>query len=712
MTPADPTERSTTEPPAARREPVVRTLHGIDRVDPYAWLRDTTSPEVLAHLAAERAWYDAATSHSRSLVETLTAEMSSRVPPADRSVSWRRLRRSYYTFTPTGREYPQLLRVRHGSDGPAASDSVAEAAGGDGTGGTELLLDPSDAAAASGYVELGVQEVSPDERWLAYSLDTTGDEVYQLRFRDLDTGVDLGDVVPRSYYTGAWSADSGTFFYTVHDDAYRPHQVWRHRLGSPVEEDVCVLEEPDARFELTVRQTRSGDLVVLTARSRETTEVWLVEASSPAASATCVEPRRRGIEYDVEHARLPDGRDVLLIITNDGATEFRLMQAPLGSPGREHWQERIGEVPEERLHSVDAFAGALVLSLRRDGSPLLRVLPLDGGTGFDLQAPPAGRIALGRNELWDTDRVTVMQESATSPPTWEDVDLRTGARTVRHRQEAPGHDPDRYLTQREDVVCADGTAVPVTVTRLLETPLDGTSPCVLWGYGAYESCDDPMFDPALFSLLDRGVVHVQTHPRGGGERGRWWWLDGRMQHKQHTFDDHAGVAEYLAASGLVDPDRIATRGLSAGGLLQGAVFSQHPQRWRAVVAEVPFVDVVTTMLDPSVPLTVTEWDEWGDPRRPEDFAWMLAYSPYDNLPPAGGRPDLLVTGALHDPRVLVSEPAKWVAALRAGDSDWSPRCLFRVETGAGAHTGPAGRYAHLGYEAEVAAWLLERLDVS
>ena len=202
---------------------------------------------------------------------------------------------------------------------------------------------------------------------------------------------------------------------------------------------------------------------------------------------------------------------------------------------------------------------------------------------------------------------------------------------------------------------------------------------------------------------------MHTHVRGGGERGRWWWLDGRLEHKQHTFDDHVTVAEHLAATGMVDPVRIATRGLSAGGLLQGAVFSQHPSRWRAVVAEVPFVDVVTTMLDPSVPLTVNEWDEWGDPRRPDDFAWMLRYSPYDNLPAAGDRPDLLVTGALHDPRVLVSEPAKWVAALRASDPEWGPRCLFRVETGAGAHTGPAGRYAHLGYEAEVAAWLLQRL---
>jgi oligopeptidase B len=702
-----------TTPPTARRAPTVRSLHGVDRVDDYAWLRDTSSPEVLAHLAAERAWYDAASSHSRSLVETLATEMSSRVPPADRSVSWGRLRFSYYTFTAAGREYPQLMRVRHHSDGVHATESVARTEEADGKPRPEVIFDAAVHAGGSEYVDVGVQLVSPDERWLAYSLDTTGEEVFGLAFRDLDRGLDLDEVIPRTYYSGAWSADSSTFFYTVHDDAYRPYQVWRHRLGSDVQDDVCVLDEPDARFELTVRHTRSGDLVVLTARSRETTEVWLVDAHSPTQEATCVEPRRRGVEYDVEHARPASGRDVLLLLTNDGATEFRLMEAPLATPGREHWHERVAENPAERLHAVDAFADALVLSLRRDGSPCLRVLPLDGDGGFDLTPTlPAGRISLGRNEVWHTESVTVVEESSISPATWWDVDLRTGARTLRHRQEAPGHKPELYVTQRQEVVGADGTSVPFTLTRHGQTPLDGTAPCLLWGYGAYESCDDPEFDPALTSLLDRGVVHVHTHVRGGGERGRWWWLDGRLKHKQHTFDDHVTVAEHLAATGMVDPDRIATRGLSAGGLLQGAVFSQHPSRWRAVVAEVPFVDVVTTMLDPSVPLTVNEWDEWGDPHRPDDFDWMLRYSPYDNLPAAGDRPDLLVTGALHDPRVLVSEPAKWVAALRASDPEWGPRCLFRVETGAGAHTGPAGRYAHLGYEAEVAAWLLQRLGAA
>ena len=708
------TAASPSHPPVARCDAVIRELHGVTRVDDYAWLRDTSAAEVLDHLTAERAWYDAATAHLHSQVETLVTEMSSRVPPADRSVSWQRVRCSYYTSTPAGSEYAQLLRVCHQPEGTYTTDFVVTGPPSGGTGGEpERLLDPAELATGAGgdgnYVDVDLQEVSPDERFLAYSVDTVGDEVYRLRFRDLLLGEDLHEQVPRVNFTGAWGADSRTFFYTVHDESYRPYQVWRHTLGTPVADDVCCFEESDERFTVGVRLTRSGDVIAVTSQSRDTSEVWLVDAHAPTSPARCVEPRRSGVEYDVEHARL-DGTDVLLVLTDDGAREFRLLRAPLDHPGREQWVELVAEHRQERLHAVDAFADHLVLSLRREGSPRLRVLPLGGGQPYDLEpALPAGSIELARNELWQATSVTVVEQSYTQPPAWWDVDLVTGERTLRHRQDAPGHDPNAYVTERLLVAHPDGVEVPVTLTRHAATPLDGSAPALLWGYGAYESCDDPEFDPALPSLLDRGVVHVHTHVRGGGEAGRGWWLDGRLQTKQHTFDDHLLVADYLAEAGLVDPVRIATRGLSAGGLLQGAVFSQRPDRWRAVVAEVPFVDVVTSMLDSSVPLTANEWGEWGDPRRSEDFAWMLAYSPYDNVPAAGGRPDLLVTGALHDPRVMVWEPAKWVAALRASDPEWSPRCLFRCQLGAGAHTGPSGRFAHLRYEAEVYAWVLDRL---
>ncbi len=699
-------------PPRPEARPYTRSLHGVDRVDDFAWLRKTADPQVLDHLAAERAYYDAATAHLRPLAEDVYQEMVSRLPSTESSVSWRLEQFSYYTRTPEGSEYPQLIRDLHHRVPHHTTESVASAAGTADSAAGQLLLDPAVLAAGSRYVDLGLCQPSPDERLLAYSVDTTGQEVFELRFRDLDAGAELPDTIPRSSYGGAWSADSGSFFYTVSDQAQRPFQVWRHDLGTPVADDTCVLTEPDERFEVSVRGCRSGDVIVVWAQSRDTSEVWLVDAHDPTAPPRCVEPRRPGVEYHCEHARSADG-DVVAIVTNDGATEFRLMTAPLRSPGRDSWSELVPERRDERLERVDGFADHLVLRLRRDGAPLLRALPLRADAGaepVDIACSlPAGTIALGRNELFGVTSVTVVEQSYTRPPAWYDVDLASGGRRLRHVQPVPGYDPDRYRSERISVPSTDGVAVPVTVVRRDDVALDGSAPALMYGYGAYEYSFEPEFDPALPSLLDRGVVFVHAHVRGGGEGGRRWWLDGRLRSKQHTFTDHLAVADAIAGE-LVDPDRIVTRGLSAGGLLQAAVFSQRPGRWRAVVAEVPFVDVVTTMLDSSVPLTAGEWDEWGDPRRREDFAAMLAYSPYDNLPPAGERPDLLVTGAVHDPRVMVWEPAKWVAALRAGDPEWAPRCLFRCEVGEGAHTGPSGRFAHLRYEAEIYAWLLPHLD--
>ncbi|HET6562410.1 MAG TPA: prolyl oligopeptidase family serine peptidase [Marmoricola sp.] len=705
--------------PQAPRKSFEHTEQGTTRPDPYHWLRDVTSDEVLAHLRAERTWYDTATGHLSSFVETLRSEMMGRTPAADSSVSWRLGNSSYYTHLPAGRDYKQLLRDLNTFREPFQADPEDRRGADDGfLRDTQLLLDANDLAAGADHVELGLLLVSPDERLLAWSVDLVGDEVYRLRFRDLDTGRDLTDEVPRSYYGGAWSADSTTFFYTVHDEAYRPFQVWRHSVGSPVGDDVLVLEEPDQRFELTVRAARSGRAVLVTALSRDTREVWFVDSRSFETAPRSIGGRRSGVEYDAEHLLLPDGSEQLLLVTNDEAEEFRLVRAPVPRAGHQDhvvWEPVRKEDPAERLESADAFAGHVVLSFRSEAEHRLRVLGVDdlAGAGFVVRpAFAAGTVELGPNEQYDAAAVTVADQSYVHPCVWSDVDLTTGSRVERHRQEAPGHDPDDYVCERHSFPAPDGTSVPATVVRRRDTRLDGSAPALVYGYGAYEATFEPEWDAALPSLLDREVVFVHAHVRGGGEGGRRWWLDGRLGRKQNTFTDQAAVADGLAAQGLVDGSRIATRGLSAGGLLMGAVFSQRPDRWRAVVAEVPFVDVVNTMFDASVPLTVQEWDEWGDPRDPEHLSWLLAYSPYDNLPPAGGRPDLLVTGAVHDPRVMVWEPAKWVAALRHSDPEWSPRCLFRCETGAGAHAGPSGRFSRLRYEAEVCAWLLDRLEVS
>jgi oligopeptidase B len=699
-----------TGPPTPPRRPLSHTEHGVVRDDPWGWLRDVDSPEVRGHLVAERSWYDVATGHLHPLVEDVRAEMVARTPATDSSVNWLRGAFSYYTRVPTGREHVQLLRYLH-------RNSVRNPSSGANSSTETVLLDLNVESAGSAYAELGLTRVSPDDGLLAWSVDLTGDEVYTLRFRDLTTGEDLPEEVPRSYYSGAWSADSRHFFYTVHDGAYRPFQVWRHELGTSVEDDALVLTEPDERFELQVRATRSGALVLLWAGSRDTSEVWVVDAADPTSPPRSVGGRRPGVEYHAEHLAAPDGVGSLLCVTDDGAVEFRLVSAPVPrETDQDHtaWRPLRDAEPAVRLERVEAFAGHVVLQVRTQGERRLRVLPAHDLTGTFLEIAPrfeAGSIALGPNEEYDATTLLVADRSYVHPTVWSDVDPRTGERTERLTKTAPGHDPTAYVCERRSFPAPDGTPVGATLVRHRDTALDGTAPALLYGYGAYEAVDEPEWDAALPSLLDRGVVYVHTHIRGGGEGGRRWWLGGRLKHKQNTFSDHVAVADGLAAEGLVDGTRIATRGLSAGGLLQGAVFSQRPDRWRAVVAEVPFVDVVSTMFDASIPLTVNEWDEWGDPRRRADFDWLLGYSPYDNPPPAGHRPDLLVTGALHDPRVMVWEPAKWVARLRETDPEWAPRCLFRCETGAGAHTGPAGRYAHLAYEAEVYAWVLDKLAV-
>jgi oligopeptidase B len=658
-------------------------------VDEYAWMRDHDDARLAAYLRAERGHYDVATNHQQRLRGVLFGEVERRLPQTDSSVSWKRGDFFYYTRTVPGSEYEQFVSTRD----PSVVDRP--------------ILDGAEFAGSSGYVGFGLREPSPDGRLLAYSVDTTGDEVYRLHFRDVKTGKDLPDYCPRTYYTGAWSSDSRTFFYTVHDALYRPYQVWRHTVGES--RDALVFTEPDVRYEVTVRPTTGGRYVVIESACRDTTEAWLVPADRPDAPPTVVAPRAKGVEYRVDHC---PQTDELYLVTNDGAIEFRLARAPLSTPDRAHWTDVTPPRPGERLLAAHVLRDHLLLELRRDGFPLLRAVDRATGAERELTAGlPAGTIALATEVEYAGHEITVRVESLVEPPVWYTVDLRTGERAERKRQQVPGYNPAAYRTERRQATTPDGTLIPVTLAWRADTPLDGTAPCLQYGYGAYESCADPAYDPMLPSLLDRGLVYAVAHIRGGGENGRGWWLDGHLDRKPNTFADHIAVADWLAGAGLVDGARIVTRGLSAGGLLQAAVYTRAPQRWRAVVAEVPFVDVVTTMLDADIPLTANEWDEWGDPRREADFHWLRAYSPYDNAP-AGPRPPLLVTGAVHDPRVMVHEPAKWVARLRSTAKPHDAPVLFRVELGAGAHTGPTGRYEHYRYEAEILGWVLDQLAAS
>jgi oligopeptidase B len=660
------------------------------------------------YLIAERAYYDAQTRPLAGLTEELYREAAARTPTqAEDSASWTLRGYRYWHRTPEGAENRQLLRAP--ADGPAIRRDG-------GLAPEQLLLDENELGAPTGYVEVGVAEVSPDNQLLAWSADTSGAEIYRLRFTNLGTGELLPEVIERSYPGAAWAADSQHFFYLVPDELNRPHQVWRHRVGTQAGTDVLVYSEDDARYDLTLLTSRSGELIIIAAACRDTTEVRIIPAGQPLAEPTVIEPRRRGVEYRVDHVLDPaGGSGDLLIVTDDGAPEFTLMRAPVAEPGRANWTSAgcpavAPARADTRLVRCDALASHLLLTLRRDGAPLLAITDLAGGAVLEI-APQltAGSIAVAHAGDYHSGSVLIVEESLIEPARWSELDLATGRRHEVKRDTVPGYDAGRYRTERIEVRAADGVAVPVTLAYREGTSLDATAPCLLYGYGAYESCLDAEFDRTLPSLLDRGVVYAVAHVRGGGERGRSWWQQGRLRAKPRTFDDFIDVANGLAGR-VVDGTRIVSRGLSAGGLLQGAVYSKAPGRWRAVIAEVPFVDCVTSMLDPGIPLTVNEWDEWGDPRDPGDFACMRSYSPYEN-PPPGRRPDLLVTGAVHDPRVLVHEPAKWVARLRATDTE-SSRVVFRVELGAGAHTGPSGRYGHLRYEAEVCAFILDAMELA
>jgi oligopeptidase B len=654
----------------AARRPVRRVLHGEEVVDDYGWLRDRDDPATMAHLTAENAYTDAVLAGQAGLRERLYGELAARRPEAEVSAPWDRAGWTYYTRLVAGGAYPVWCRTPLGG------------------GPEQVLLDGN--ALAGEYFAAGVVEVSPDARLLAYSVDLVGDEVYTLRFRDLHAGAELPDAVGGTYYGLGWAADSRSVLYTRLDAAKRPYQVWRHVLGGPADE--LVYEETDEQYELTVSASRDGRWLLLRSAARASSEVRAVPADDPAAAPLLLVPRRPGVEYDVD----PQGPRWLMV-TNDGAPDFRLLA---GAPG--DWAELLPARDGVRLAAVVALRAAVAVAERSGGRTSVRVL-----AGPAVPAAEAGVAEFARNEEFDSAEVQVRVSSLVDPPAVLALDVRTGARRERWRQEVLDYDPGRYAARRLVAVADDGVEVPVSLVSRRDVPVDGTAPGVLTGYGAYEWSYDPDFYPLLLPLLDRGVVCAIAHIRGGGELGRGWWEAGRLAAKPTTFTDFLSCARMLVTEGWVAPERLAARGGSAGGLLMGAVLARAPQQFRAVVAEVPFVDVVTTMLDPTLPLTTLEYDEWGDPRRPEDYAWMRAYSPYDNVP-AGRLPAVLVTASLYDPRVSYHEPAKWVAKLRAAGGGGGP-VLLRTELGAAGHGGPSGRYARWRHEAFVLAFLLVEL---
>ena len=680
-------------PPQAPRRPSSRTLHGRTVSDDYAWMRQTDDPELLAYLEQENAWTEQGTSALAALRAEIEKELAATLPDEDLSAPRVRHGWEHRQRRPAGMQYVEHVRRPAGSDGA-----------------WQTILDENVLVQGHDFVELGVCEPSPDGRLLAYSVDHAGAEVYELRVRDLATGTDLPDRLVGTYYGLAWAADSASLLYTTLDDAFRPDTVRHHVLGADQQDDGVAWHEDDRRFELEVAASRSGAFAVLLARSRDTTEVRLVPLADLGSAPTAVAGRVPAREYFVDHEPGTDG-DVggrLVIVTDADAPEYRVVTAPVDDPAT--WTDLLPHDPARRVCSADVVGGHVVVGERSGGGQRVRVLDTAGHTVRVVEpAGPGETVRVGDNDDIGSRAVRLVREGWVRPPATVDHDLGTGVETVVHEQ-AVLADLSAYRCEVVQAPAPDGTPVPVSLVRS-PTARDG-GPCLLYGYGAYETCLDPEFWPDMLPLLDRGVTFAVAHVRGGGELGRSWWQQGRLLRKRTTFTDFVACAEHLVATGVTTPAGLAARGGSAGGLLMGAVAHLSPELFAAVVAEVPFVDVVTTMLDHSLPLTVAELEEWGDPRVEAEHDYLASYSPYDNLP-GPRRPALLVTASRHDPRVSVHEPAKWVARMRAAELEHPAErggpLLLRTLLGGGAHTGPTGRYDAWREEAVLHAFVLDQV---
>jgi oligopeptidase B len=702
---------STPQPVVTKHVEHVREHHGDRVVDPFEWLRDKDNPEVVAHLEAENAYAEARTSHLEPLRGRIFDEIKSRTQETDLSVPVAYRGWWYYSRTFEGKQYAAQCRVRvvAGRERPQLEPGVSPE-------GEQVLLDGNAEAEGHEFFSLGAFDVSPDGRRIAYAVDVEGDERFALRVKDIETGEVIDEAVREIGYGAVWSLDGQHLFYTRVDESWRPHQVWRHEVGTAEQDDVLVLEEPDERFWIGIGSSRDDAWVIIQVGSKLTSEVLLLDAAVPLGQPRVVAPRRDGVEYDVE----PAG-DRLLVVHNANHPDFELAQAPLDAWGHEQWSSMAQPVAGERLLGVEAFSSHAVVSLRRDGLTALRVMPRDPSvvSGFgpaeDLVFDePLYSVGTGNNPEYETSALQVVFESLVTPKTISDYDLVTGEYTLLKAQPVlGGYDPADYEQHREWATAADGTQVPISLVRRRDVTADGTAPGLIYGYGAYEICIDPYFSVARLSLLDRGFVYAIAHVRGGGEMGRQWYDSGKMEHKTNTFTDFVACAEHLVSSGWVAPDRLVAEGGSAGGLLMGAVANLAPGRFRAIHAAVPFVDALTTILDPSLPLTVSEWEEWGDPLHNADvYHYMKGYTPYENVA-AVDYPAILATTSLNDTRVYFVEPAKWVARLRENvTSDPVQRpILFKIEMVAG-HGGKSGRYDAWKQYAWELAFLMDQVGVS
>jgi oligopeptidase B len=707
--------QSSVTAPVAEPRPVETSHHGRTRVDAYDWLRDAEDPAVLAHLEAENAHTEAATAHLADLRETIVGEIRSRTRETDLSVPTRARGYWYYGRTFEGREYGATCRVPVADPADWTPPRPAEDTAPDQPAlpGEEVLLDLDALAGDSPFFSLGGSAVSPDTQLLAYATDTTGDERYTIRVKDLRTGDTTGDEITGVLGGATWHPDSGSFYYATVDESWRPDKVWRHVLGTAQADDELVHHETDPRFWTGVGRTRSDRFVQVVSGSKTTSEVRLLDTEQPERGFWVFAERRTDLEYGVEHAVI-GGRDVLLVMHNATGPDFELGTAPVAPTVAEDWQALVPHDPAVRLEDVDAFAGHLVVHQRSEGLTQLRILTLDEEgvaddhlVEFDQEVYTVGSSG---NPDFHSPVVRLGFTSLTVPASIYDYEVATrDLRLLRRTPVLGGYDPADYEEHRFWATAGDGERVPMSFVCRRGALDDGPIPVHLYGYGSYEASIDPSFSIPRLSVLDRGAGFAIAHVRGGGEMGRRWYDAGKVLSKRNTFTDFVACARHLVAEGITRPDVLVAEGASAGGLLMGAVANLAPDAFAGIVAGVPFVDNLTTMLDASLPLTVIEYDEWGNPEGdPEAYDYIASYAPYDNVS-AQDYPPVLAEVSLHDTRVLYVEAAKWVARLRATAT--SGEFLLKCEMAAG-HGGVSGRYQGWKDRAFSLAWILDRMGLA
>jgi len=673
-------------PPVAKKEPKVTEINGHKLVDNYYWMRDKKNPDVRAYLEAENAYTDAVMKPTEQLQKKLYKEMLSRIKETDVEVPYKEGGYFYYSRTEAGKQYPIRCRKKGSLDAPE-----------------EVLLDVNELAKGQAFMSLGDFKVSDDGNLLAYTTDNTGFRQYTLAVKDLRTGKMLADHVERVDSVD-WANDNKTIFYTVEDEvSKRANQMFRHTVGTSGA-DTLVYEEKDEKFDIYSGKTRSKAFILLFSASHTTSEARYIPADQPMAEWKLME---QGLEYYPDH-----NGDFFYIRVNDTGRNFRLVKAPIADPGSKNWQEVVPQRADVMLDDTDFFKNYYISYEREKGLPQIRVTDLQSGKSRRIEFPePAYVCAPYANHEYDTTKFRYSYQSFITPQSIFEYDMPDGTSTLLKRQEVPGgYDRTRYQVEQIYATASDGVKIPISVVHLKSASLDGKGPIYLTGYGSYGASSDIRFNSNIFSMVDRGVVVAVAHIRGGGEMGKAWHDDGRMMHKKNTFTDFIASAEYLLAQGYGSKDRLVIEGRSAGGLLMGAVLNMRPDLFHAALVGVPFVDVMNTMLDESLPLTVGEFEEWGNPKEKPAFDYMLTYSPYDNIE-AKAYPDMLVRTSFNDSQVMYWEPAKYVAKMRALRTDHNTLILKTNMSPAG-HGGASGRYDRLHETAFDYAYFLTQMGIN